>query len=140
MSTTARTDTLQSWLTGQRRHVLGILEGLDDADLRRPVLPSGWSCLDMIKHLTYDEEIFWFRAVVAGEQEAIDCWKRRRRKHRGRSPTPFRRPMCWPTIALRSNGRMRSLPRQPWTRLLRGGRETCSVRGAFATCRRSCCI
>ena len=26
----------------------------------------------MIKHLTYDEEIFWFRAVVAGEQEAID--------------------------------------------------------------------
>ena len=59
-------------LNATRRHVLDIIDGLDDEALRRPVLPSGWSCLDMIKHLTYDEEIFWFRAVVAGEQEAID--------------------------------------------------------------------
>jgi hypothetical protein len=59
-------------LDATRHHVLEIVDGLDDAALRRSVLPSGWSCLDMIKHLTYDEEIFWFRAVVAGEQEAID--------------------------------------------------------------------
>ena len=59
-------------LNATRQHVLDIIDGLDDEALRRPVLPSGWSCLDMIKHLTYDEEIFWFRAVVAGEQEAID--------------------------------------------------------------------
>jgi len=63
---------LLSALDATRQHVLEIVDGLDDAALRRSVLPSGWSCLDMIKHLTYDEEIFWFRAVVAGEQEAID--------------------------------------------------------------------
>jgi len=59
-------------LDAAREHVLDIVDGLDDEALRRPVLPSGWSCLDMIKHLTYDEEIFWFRAIVAGEREAID--------------------------------------------------------------------
>lgn len=59
-------------LEGTRSHVLEIVDGLDDEALRRPVLPSGWSCLDMIKHLTYDEEIFWFRAIVAGEPAAIE--------------------------------------------------------------------
>jgi hypothetical protein len=59
-------------LDATRDHVLEMVDGLDEADLRRPVLPSGWSCLDLVKHLTYDEEIFWFRAVVAGEQEAQD--------------------------------------------------------------------
>jgi len=59
-------------LDSAREHVLDIVDGLDEETLRRPVLPSGWSCLDMIKHLTYDEEIFWFRAIVAGEREAID--------------------------------------------------------------------
>lgn len=64
--------SLLSALEGTRRHVLEIVDGLDDTALRRSVLPSGWNCLEMIKHLTYDEEVFWFRAVVAGEQEAID--------------------------------------------------------------------
>ena len=43
----------------------------DDA-LRRSMLPSGWSCLALIQHLALDVERFWFRAVVAGEQIAID--------------------------------------------------------------------
>ena len=34
---------LLDYLAGQRRHVLGILEGLSDDELRRAVLPSGWS-------------------------------------------------------------------------------------------------
>src|SRR5258708_38188314 len=54
-------------LTGQRRHVLGILEGLSEEDLRRPVLPSGWTCLGLVHHLALDVERFWFRAVMAGE-------------------------------------------------------------------------
>lgn len=37
-------------LNGQRRHVLGILEGLSEVDLRRPPLPSGWSCLGLVRH------------------------------------------------------------------------------------------
>ena len=64
-------ELLLSYLNDQRGHVLGILEGLDDADLRRPLLPSGWSCLGLVQHLAIDVERFWFRAVVAGERDAI---------------------------------------------------------------------
>jgi hypothetical protein len=58
-------------LAGQRTHVLGILEGLDEADLRRPVLPSGWSCLGLVRHLALDVERFWFGAVLAGDPAVI---------------------------------------------------------------------
>jgi hypothetical protein len=58
---------LLSYLGAQRDHVLGILEGLDEEALRRPVLPSGWTCLGLVRHLALDVERFWFRAVVAGE-------------------------------------------------------------------------
>jgi hypothetical protein len=54
-------------LDNQRAHVLGILEGLTDEQLRRPVAPSGWSCLGMLKHLALSDEHFWFRCVVGGE-------------------------------------------------------------------------
>jgi Protein of unknown function (DUF664) len=61
------TRTLLSSLTDQREHVLGILEGLSEDALRRPVLPSGWTCLGLVRHLALDVERFWFRQVVAGE-------------------------------------------------------------------------
>ena len=70
MSTEA--ELLLAHLRSQRRHVLGILEGLTEDDLRRPVLPSGWSCLGLVRHLAIDDEKFWFRGVVAGEQAVID--------------------------------------------------------------------
>jgi hypothetical protein len=79
-STTARAvrtrDSLLDHLRSLRAHVLSSVDGLDDAALRRRVLPSGWSCLGMIKHLTYDEEVFWFQAVVAGDAEAIALLQR----------------------------------------------------------------
>ncbi len=53
-------------LAAQRRHVLGILDGLDDEALRRPVLPSGWSCVGLVQHLALDVERFWFRQVMPG--------------------------------------------------------------------------
>ncbi|KAF4407836.1 MULTISPECIES: DUF664 domain-containing protein [Streptomyces] len=69
-------------LDGQRRHVLGILDGLDPQALRRPVLPSGWDCLGLVQHLALDVEQFWFRAVVAGDEDVIrglpegaDAWQ-----------------------------------------------------------------
>lgn len=68
----AETTTLLRYLNAQRRHVLGVLEGLDDDALRRPVLPSGWTCLGLIQHLALDVERFWFGAVVAGDQAVID--------------------------------------------------------------------
>ncbi|MEV0638929.1 DinB family protein [Streptomyces sp. NPDC050619] len=64
--------TLLGFLNDKRKHVLGILEGLDDEALRRPVLPSGWTCLGLVHHLALDDEKFWFRAVAAGERVAID--------------------------------------------------------------------
>lgn len=66
------TQALLASLNGQRDHVLGILEGLSDEDLRRPVLPSGWTCLGLVQHLALDVERFWFRAVVAGEQVDLE--------------------------------------------------------------------
>lgn len=62
---------LVEWLNGQRQHALGILDGLDEEALRRPTLPSGWSCLGMVQHLAGMER-FWFRGIVAGERAVID--------------------------------------------------------------------
>jgi hypothetical protein len=64
----SETDVLLSTLRAQRAHVLGALNGLPDEALRRAVLPSGWTCLGLVRHLALDVERFWFRAVVAGEQ------------------------------------------------------------------------
>jgi Protein of unknown function (DUF664) len=64
---TTNADVLVDFLDTQREHVLGILEGLDDEQLRRTVLPSGWSSLGMVKHLALDVEHYWIRCIVAGE-------------------------------------------------------------------------
>jgi uncharacterized protein DUF664 len=63
----AESTELLAVLQGQRGHVLGILEGLTDEQLRRPVLPSGWSCLGLVRHLALDVERWWFRRILAGE-------------------------------------------------------------------------
>ncbi|RFU86029.1 DinB family protein [Streptomyces triticagri] len=69
-------------LDGQRRHVLDILGGLDDEALRRPALPSGWTCVGLVQHLALDVERFWLRAVFAGDTDVIgaldeidDAWQ-----------------------------------------------------------------
>ena len=61
------TQALLDCLENQRAHIVGILEGLTDRELRRPMLPSGWAILGLVQHLAVDVERFWFRAVVAGE-------------------------------------------------------------------------
>ncbi|MGC0416984.1 DinB family protein [Embleya sp. AB8] len=73
---------LSAALEAQRRHVLAILDGLDEPALRRPVLPSGWSCLGVVRHLALDVERFWFGAVVTGDAGVIaglaeidDAWQ-----------------------------------------------------------------
>jgi hypothetical protein len=63
---------LHGYLAAQRRHVLGILDGLDDEQLRRAMLPSGWSCASLVRHLTMDVERFWFRGAVAGERPVVE--------------------------------------------------------------------
>src|SRR5579863_3137509 len=61
------TEVLLGFLDSEREHVLGILEGFSEEQLRRPMLPSGWNCLGMVKHLALSDEHYWFRCVVAGE-------------------------------------------------------------------------
>jgi hypothetical protein len=61
------TDALLASLDSQREHVLGVLEGLPQDALWRPVLPSGWTPLGMVQHLALEVERFWFRGAVAGE-------------------------------------------------------------------------
>jgi uncharacterized damage-inducible protein DinB len=67
----AELETLGRYLDGQRQHVLGILEGLSEEQLRRPVLPTGWSCLGLVRHLTLDVERFWFAGIFAGQPDVI---------------------------------------------------------------------
>jgi Protein of unknown function (DUF664) len=57
-------ELLKRFLDEQRHHVLGILEGLTEDQLRQPVLPSGWHCLGMVKHLALSDEHYWFRCVM----------------------------------------------------------------------------
>ena len=71
---------LRGTLDNQRLHVLGILEGLGEEDLRRPVLPSGWSCAGLVQHLVLDVEHWWFWRVVAGRppdrgEDIEDAWQ-----------------------------------------------------------------
>ena len=54
-----------------REYVIEDLDGLTDDSLRRPILPSGWTCLGLINHLALDVERFWFQAVIAGDTDAI---------------------------------------------------------------------
>ena len=60
-------EALLRFLDAQRNSVLRIVAGLSDEMLRRPVLPSGWTCLGLVKHLAVDDERYWIRAVAAGE-------------------------------------------------------------------------
>jgi hypothetical protein len=68
-------EVLSSCLNEQRDHVLGILEGLSEEDLRRPVLPTGWTCLGLVQHLAVDVERFWFapssRANASTSNQAL---------------------------------------------------------------------
>jgi uncharacterized damage-inducible protein DinB len=58
---------LLRFLNKHRRGVLETVAGLSDESLRRPVLPSGWTCLGMFQHLTVNER-YWLRWAVGGEQ------------------------------------------------------------------------
>jgi uncharacterized damage-inducible protein DinB len=62
---------LSAYLGSQRRHVLGILDGLDDEALTASVLPSGWTPLGLVQHLALDVERFWFSCVMAGDKDEI---------------------------------------------------------------------
>src|SRR5687768_1805792 len=57
--------TLGEFLAYQRACVLAILAGLDEGQLHKAVLPSGWSPLGLVEHLGHAER-HWFQDVVTG--------------------------------------------------------------------------
>lgn len=59
---------LMGWLDGKRQHVVEQVEAMPAAARRRSLLPSGWTPLGLVRHLTLDVERVWFRAVMAGER------------------------------------------------------------------------
>jgi uncharacterized damage-inducible protein DinB len=67
-------ETLRGFLDFHRATLLWKLEGLDDEQLRRAMVPSGTSLLGLVKHLAYVERS-WFQRVWAG-QEVSFPWTR----------------------------------------------------------------
>jgi uncharacterized damage-inducible protein DinB len=63
-------ETLHASLDRMRDAVLGKLEGLDDAELRRPLTPSGTSLLGLVKHLG-SVEYGWFVSAFGGAVEPL---------------------------------------------------------------------
>lgn len=61
---------LYGFLAAARDHVWSTVDGLAEADLNRSVLPSGWSPAQALHHLAVDDERFWVRAVMVGEDSA----------------------------------------------------------------------
>ncbi len=57
---------LTAFLDYHRATLLWKVDGVGDADLRRPLTPSGMSLLGLVKHLAYVEQ-WWFLMVFAGE-------------------------------------------------------------------------
>ncbi len=57
---------LCSTLDSQRAHILTSVDGLTDDQLTQSVLPSGWSCAGLIKHLALADEHYWFRTIIGG--------------------------------------------------------------------------
>ena len=63
-------ETLVAFLDYLRESVLGKVAGLDDAALRRSLVPSGTSLLGLVKHLTM-VEIVWFPFAFAGSDVRV---------------------------------------------------------------------
>ncbi|WP_420452363.1 DUF664 domain-containing protein [Ilumatobacter sp.] len=58
---------LRSALDGARQHILGIVDDLDDERLRTATLPSGWTPLELLRHLTLGDERYWFASIIGGD-------------------------------------------------------------------------
>lgn len=67
---TPELETLARYLDGYRNVILWKLEGLDDDQVRRRLVPSATSLLGIVKHLAHVER-YWFQRVIAGRDVDI---------------------------------------------------------------------
>ena len=70
-STDTTTDEVLDWLEGQCRRMAALVDGLDDAQLRATVMPSGWSMLGLLGHVR-DSTHFWLHHVLRGHPVEMD--------------------------------------------------------------------
>lgn len=63
-------ELLLAHLAGARRHALAAVHGLSEEQMRQAPLPSDWAPVEAIHHLALDDERFWLRAVVGGDEDA----------------------------------------------------------------------
>lgn len=73
---TSRTEVLLRYLDYFRDQVVVRIESLPDTELRASHVPSGWTPLELLKHLTY-VELRWLEWGFAGD-EVDDPWGDRR--------------------------------------------------------------
>ena len=73
-STGGEREMLAGFLDFQRATLLWKLEGLDDEQLRRAMVPSGTSLLGLVKHLAYVERS-WFQGVWDGQEVSLPWTK-----------------------------------------------------------------
>lgn len=64
-------DEMLGWLDSKRRHVIAQVEAMPTDARRRTHVPSGWTPLGLVRHLTLDVERVWLRATMADEQVEI---------------------------------------------------------------------
>ena len=72
-------ELLHQALAQQREHVLAAVEGLDETQLTTALVRSDWSPAEVVSHLTFHVERFWFRDVFAGQSvdrddDPDDAW------------------------------------------------------------------
>ena len=70
--TASRTETLLWYIDYLRARVVSKIEGLPDTELRRSRLPSGWTPIELLKHLTF-VEMRWLEWRFGGH-EVADPW------------------------------------------------------------------
>ena len=66
----ANDEMLRDMLRSQRVAVLAVVEGLDESNWHRSVVPTGWTPAGMLEHLG-GAEWHWFQGVVAGKQPEL---------------------------------------------------------------------
>ena len=71
-SSGSRPEVLGRYLEYFRSRVVAKIESLPEEELRRSRLPSGWTALELLKHVTHDE-LRWLEWRFAG-RDIVDPW------------------------------------------------------------------
>ncbi|MEO7269830.1 MAG: DUF664 domain-containing protein [Knoellia sp.] len=62
--------SLLSLLRDLRAATVQLLGEIEAYDFHHPLEPSGWTVLELVTHLTRDDEHYWFVTLVGGEPRA----------------------------------------------------------------------